>query len=139
VRLYVEAPGAGSVSASAEGAVASAASHSARAAARHGRPRAKHAQASASVVERVLAAAKGAIAASEGGLVELTLTLAPSYRALASTSGGLSGVVSVVFSATGHPALRQNIVVSFLSKAKTSRVKPARSSRRAAAKARHRR
>jgi hypothetical protein len=132
VRLYVETPGAGSVSASAQGAVASAASHSARAARRR-RPRAKRASARVAVVERVLAAAKATSASSEGGLVELTLTLAPSYRALASGSGGLSGTVSVVFTAPGHPTLRQSIVVSFLSKAKVSR---ARASRRATAKAR---
>jgi hypothetical protein len=131
VRLYVEAPGTGSVSASAQGAVATAAAHSARAARRR-RPRAKRASARAAVVDRVLATAKATSAASEGGLVELTLTLAPAYRALASGSGGLSGTVSVVFTAPGHPTLRQSVVVTFANKAKASRAKPAKASRRAA-------
>jgi hypothetical protein len=139
VRLYVEVPGAGSLSATAEGAVASvAASHAARDSTRHRRVRAKRARTSATVAERGVATARTAIAAGEGGLVELTLTLAPSYRALASRPGGLSGTASVVFTAPGRPSLRESVAVSFLNKAKQSQANASRASKRAA-KARRRR
>jgi hypothetical protein len=128
VRLYVEVPGAGSLRASAEGDVtAPAASHSARVSGRHGRSRAKRARAGASVAERGVAAASEAVTASEGGLVELTLTLAPSYRTLATRSGGLSATTSVLFTAPGRPALRQSIIVSFLSRARAAKARSARS------------
>jgi WD40-like Beta Propeller Repeat len=137
VRLYVEVPGAGSLSATAEGAVETAvAPHAAHAGARRGRSSAKRASARASVAERGVATAKEAIAAGEGGLVQLTLTLAPGYRTLATRSGGLSGTASVVFTAPGRPTLRQSIAVSFLSRAKSSRAKASRTAKRAASKAR---
>ncbi len=139
VRLYVEVPGAGSLSAAAEGAVASAAaSHAARDSAPHRHVRAKRARTSATVAERGVAAARTSIAGGEGGLVELTLTLAPSYRALASRAGGLSATASVVFTAPGRPSLRESVAVSFLSKTRRSRAKVSRVSKRATTKARRR-
>jgi hypothetical protein len=85
---------------------------------------------------REVAGANEAITGGEGGLVELTLTLAPAYRTLATRSEGLSGTVSVLFTAAGRAALRQSITVSFLSKVKSSTAKSERSK---ASKLRHRR
>lgn len=131
VRLYIELPGAGDLAAAARSAVRTAGeSHAARTTARRGRSSAKRAR--VSVVERTVATAKETFGASGDGLVELTLTPASGYRALESASGGLSGTASVVFSAPGHPALRQSIAVTFL------RTVKARSVKRTAAKARRR-
>ncbi len=140
VRLYVEAPGAGSLSAVDESSVeARAALRASRARARHVRSSARRAQGSATVAERSVATAKRSVAASAGGLVELTLTLAPSYRVLAARSGGLDGTVNVVFAAPGRATLHQRIEVSFVKRTSASRRSAPHSSREAASKARRRR
>jgi hypothetical protein len=130
VQLYIELPGAGNLAASAESAVRVRASH-ARAAKRHGRAGAHHARVSAAVVERRVSSAHKTVGA--GGLVELTLTLSPSYRALASRAGGLSGIVSLAFTAPDHKTLDQRISVSFHGRTKSS---PARPSKRASKRSR---
>lgn len=119
VRLYVEAPGAGTLRASDKSAVETKVSHAARATARHHPSKAKRASANAAVAERDVASTKEAFGAVVGGLAQLTLTLDPSYRVLATKPGGLYGTVTVSFAAPGHPTLSQSIAVSFVSKAKT--------------------
>jgi len=114
VVLYVVAPGPGRLSISAKSAVRV---DSARAS-RSGR-RARHSStarghASTTVATRVVAAAAAMTRASMGETVASTLTLAPSYRSLAAQRGGLSATVSVLFSAPGHPLLRESIPVTFL-------------------------
>jgi WD40-like Beta Propeller Repeat len=120
VRLYVEVPGTGTLSASDRSAVVvRKVSHAARATAREPST-AKRASVRAVVTDRNVASAKATVGAlvGVGGLAQLTLTLRPSYRALAAKRGGLDGAVTVSFAAPGHPTLRQSIAVSFLSKAK---------------------
>jgi hypothetical protein len=87
------------------------------------------------VAIRNVATANKVVTAGAGGLMELTLTLAPGYRALASRAGGLSGTADILFSARGHSTLRQSIAISFLRRTKASRAK--RASKRVASKARH--
>jgi hypothetical protein len=101
VQLYVEVPGAGTLRAQASGAVAVRAVRASRG---HRRTR---------VLTRDLAAATHVDDASAGGLTMLTLTLSPSYRSLATRSGGLSATASLTFTAAGHPALHDSIAVSF--------------------------
>jgi Tol biopolymer transport system component len=135
VRLYVEVPGTGELSAVATGAVkVAAASHTARAS--KGRSRAKRASARRTVVQRDVATSQLAVAGSGEGLVELTLTLASRYRTLAAVPGGLSGTVSLVFSAPGHPTLRKSVAVTFVAKVHASPTKASRASKRASTKAR---
>ncbi len=69
----------------------------------------------ARVASRTVATATAA--ATAGGPVQLTLTLPPRYRALASR-GGLSGTVTVTFTAPGQPVLRQSIPVTFITTAR---------------------
>jgi hypothetical protein len=116
VLLEVQTPGAGSVSASAHGAVrvAGGRSHASR---RHRRPSRK-APAAGVATRRV---ASAAIRVGGEGLVTLALRLAPSYRALASRHGGLSASVSVAFAAPGHAVLRETIHVSFQRKTQPAR------------------
>jgi hypothetical protein len=123
VRLYIELPGAGNLAASAESAVRVRASH-ARAATRHGRASARQVRVNAGVVERKVSSAHKAIGA--GGLMELTLTLSRSYRALASRAGGLSSTVSLAFTAPDHKTLVQRIAVSFHVRAKASPAVPSK-------------
>jgi hypothetical protein len=141
VRLFVQAPGVGSLLASAASAVPVAGlSHAgSRAAAKGRRSKTKRARTSATVVDRSVATARQSIGLGGVGLLQLTLTLAPSYRALASRSGGLSGTATVVFRAPGHPTLRESIGVSFATKAKASRAKASHASRRSASRRRGRR
>jgi hypothetical protein len=120
VRLYVELPGAGELAVAAQSAV--------RSTARRARSGARHAR--VSVAERTVATTHEAVGASGDGLVELTLTPAPAYRTLASASGGLSAVASLLFSAPGHPELRQSIAVTFRHKVKARSVKRTASKRR---------
>jgi hypothetical protein len=128
VLLYVNAPGAGSLRAGARGAVPirySLPSHSAqrpgaRAARRGSRRVGSRRVVSTTVATRTLATATEKMDASAGGLITMTLKLAPAYSALASTSGGLSATVNLVFTSPGRPTLRQSIEVTFLRKAKRS-------------------
>jgi hypothetical protein len=138
VRLYVELPGAGSLTVAAQSAVRIvSASHGSHAGARRARSRGRLASAHMSVVERTVATAREAVGAGAEGLVELTLTLTPGYRALASKAGGLSGTVDVIFNASGHPALHQSIPLVFLRKGETATSK--HKAKRGASKARRQR
>lgn len=56
------------------------------------------------------------LSAKGPGAMTLTLALASSYASLAGAHGGLSATVTVVFTASGHPALRQSLLVTFLRK-----------------------
>jgi WD40-like Beta Propeller Repeat len=115
VRLYIEAPAAGTLRAAASSRVAVRSelpSHAAR-----GAHKAKSARASTTVLNREVAAATHVSDASVSGLTTLTLTLSRNYRSLATRRGGLSATVSVTFTAPGHPVLHRSIVVSFLRKA----------------------
>jgi hypothetical protein len=137
VRLYLEVPGAGSLSASVSGVLEAHTSARASRSRGHGkRARGKRARGSAALVLRTIASTMQTVAASAGGLVELTLTLAPSYRTLAARTGGLSGTATVAFTGAGGPTLRQSIVVSFASKASPSHERAQRASH-AKRKARH--
>ncbi|MGA2321017.1 MAG: hypothetical protein ABSG95_09810 [Solirubrobacteraceae bacterium] len=112
VRLYVSMPGAGRLSAAGESTVR--VTGHARAAARgraRGRPR-------TTVATRRVASTAKAVTSPAGGVVELTLTLARSYRALALEPGGLSAAVTVSFAAPAHKTLKELIDVTFRSKAK---------------------
>jgi hypothetical protein len=128
VRLYVEVPGAGDLSAAADSAV-TIASHAVRSSTKHGHASSRRGRAAAratAVAIRDVASARRAIDAGTGGFVELTLTLASRYRTLAARSGGLSGTVNLRFTAPGQQALTDSIAVEFVSKVKASAKKPAK-------------
>ncbi|HYM54678.1 MAG TPA: hypothetical protein VES97_04905, partial [Solirubrobacteraceae bacterium] len=129
VLLDVQLPGAGTVRADAQSPVRIQSVAPARAA--HGAARRRRMR--TTVALRAVAAATRAIGSSGDGLVTLTLTLSPRYRALAARPGGLSAAVNVVFTAPGHPTLRQSVPVTFI-RARP----PARSSKRRVASAGHR-
>lgn len=142
VLLYVTAPGAGTLGAHAGsqvrlGSSTGRASRHARRASRHSRRghagsarvitgSARGVGGSARVVTRTVSSG-GAHAQSEG-LTTLTLKLAPAYSSLAGARGGLSAIVTVTFTATGHPPLHQSLDVTFL-----RAIHRARGSRRGAA------
>jgi Tol biopolymer transport system component len=102
VVLEAQVPGAGALDGVARSAMR------ARRCAAAKRRRCHHA---ASVVTRSVASRLVRPRAAE--LTKAVLTLAPRYRALAGRRGGLSAYVTVTFSATGHPNLRQRIPVTF--------------------------
>ncbi len=105
ISLYVYVPGAGTLTADAEGAVP--VTEAAAACRRH--PRGCHVI--TSVARRVLAS--GGTRPSASGLIVLQLQLGNEYDALAERGGGLDAAVNVVFSAAGHTPLHQTIEVSF--------------------------
>ena len=118
VRLYIEAPGAGTLRAVASSAVAVRVSGSAQKA-RGSHGNAKGARSRAAVVTRNVATATHA---SAGGLTMLTLTLSAGYRSLAARAGGLPATVKIAFAAPGQPVLHKSITVSFVHrKAKADR------------------
>jgi len=141
VRLYVEVPGAGTLSAATISAVTKtvishASAKHGHVSVKRGHVSAKRSHVSRTVVERDVATAKLTVGANTDGLVELTLTLASAYRTLASHPGGLPGAVEVIFSAAGQPTLKQSIAVTFVSKVKPSHAKASRASKQASSKAR---
>ncbi len=111
VRLYAEVPGAGTLDASASGAVPLEAHASKARRSAHG---ARRRLPSVGVVKRDVASARAALGEGTEGLVALTLTLGPAYRSLASVGGGLSAIVSVTFTAPGRAALHVSLPVSFV-------------------------
>jgi hypothetical protein len=127
VELYVEAPGAGTLSATAQSPVAPAPAVVARAVARrrHSRAtRARAVQAATSVVATTTRTIRSA------GLVAVTLTLAPRYLALADRPGGLSGSVGLTFAAPELPNLQAHVAVSFRNNLPASRGRKADARRR---------
>jgi hypothetical protein len=116
VLLEVQAPGAGRLSASAESSVrveVKVKLAASRAARRGGRQsRGARLRTVTSVASRRVASAAKSV--RREGLVTLLLTLAPSYRALASARGGLSASVTVSFTAPDERALRERIPVTFV-------------------------
>jgi hypothetical protein len=147
VRLYVEVPGAGELSARADSAVSLAtAAHRVRATAKLGHASSGRGRSAAKVMTvavRDVASARQTIGADSGGFVVLTLTLTSRYRPLAARSGGLSGTVHLLFTAPGQKPLTDSIAVEFVSKVKASAKKPAKkassSKRPAASRAKGRR
>lgn len=129
VRLYIEAPGTGLLRALASSSVAVSSRQKSRSA-KSARHKAKPAHTSVRVVTRTVATASHASEQNADGLTTLTLTLSPSYRALAARRGGLSATVSVTFTAPGHPALYKSIHVSFVRKV-AARAKPHHPARKA--------
>jgi WD40-like Beta Propeller Repeat len=124
VRLYVDVPGSGTLSAKASATViivSARASRSTRRASAKGR----RAAVGATLLMRTVATARQLENASGGGLMTLLLTPASSYAALAARQGGLAATVEVSFSAPGEPVLRKSIEVTFVSRV------PKRASRRA--------
>jgi len=121
VLVYIVAPGPGKLGISAKGAVRLASARASRSRQRAGRASAQRGHPSTTVASRVVATAGATTDAAVGELVASTLTLAPRYRSLAHQRGGLSATVSVVFSAPGHPVLRQSIPVTFLQVTKKAR------------------
>ena len=110
VLLDILAPGAGTLRADAQGSVRVTVAGSARSGRRAAR--ARHAHPRTTVASRTVATAL--TQASAGGLIALTLKLAGRYSALAGEHGGLYAVVDLVFTAPGHPVLRQSVAVTFL-------------------------
>jgi hypothetical protein len=131
VLLYVNLPGQGTLSAHVSSSVPTRTTRIARRA-RRGQ-KASRERALTTVAERTVASTTSHVH-SGAGLTTLLLSLAPSYRALAAQRGGLSGTATVTFTAAGHPALRQSIVVTFVlatpahvaRRAKKARVAPKR-------------
>jgi hypothetical protein len=113
VRLYIEAPAAGTLRATASSRVAVRSAHPSHTRRAH---KAKGAHTRTTILSREVAAATHVSEASVSGLTTLTLTLSRDYRSLATRRGGLSATVSVTFTTPGHPVLHQSIVVSFLRK-----------------------
>jgi hypothetical protein len=114
VVLYLVTPGPGRSSVTAKSAVRVASARASRSGRGAGHAAARRGHPSTTVATRVVAAASAATRASAGETVAVTLTLAPIYRSLAAQRGGLFATVSVVFSAPGHPVLRESIPVSFV-------------------------
>ena len=129
VRMYIEVPSAGTLSVTADSAMAARLASPARSAAararagRATRARSKARSSKRAVATVAVAAAKKVIEAGVGGFTELTLTLAPPYRALASRPGGLAGMASVVFTAHARGALKDQIPISFKRRSTSTHVK----------------
>jgi len=123
VLLCVQAPGAGTLHAGAQGAVVVASARDARAA--HRRRHASRALVKETVATRTVASKT--TDTTSAGLTTLTLTLAPFYAALARERGGLSATVIITFTAPGHATVRDSIPVTFLLRAKPSSSKARRS------------
>jgi len=132
VLLYVEVPGPGTLYATARGSVL--VRSSARTAKRRqAHPASRRADPRETVATRTLATASKLLGAGGGEVAELVLRLAQPYVPLASHGGGLSAEVSLTFTASGRPALRQSIATTFV------RTIPAHESGRSRASVRHRR
>ncbi len=110
VVVDVLVPGAGSLRAGAQSAVR--VKVRARSAARRAHRARRGGPARTTVATRTVASA----AARPGGIVvvPVTLRLARAYSSLASSRGGLSATVTLSFSATGRPTLRERIAVTFV-------------------------
>jgi hypothetical protein len=118
VQLTVRVPGAGRLSAGARGAV-----RVRVVLARRSRRASRRRRSLTTVATRTLATR--AVGAGGAGIVVLTLKLSISYASLAARGVGLSATVNLLFSAPGHPNLRESLNVSFHRTIK-SRRRPAR-------------
>jgi hypothetical protein len=106
VQLTVLVPGAGRLSAGARGAV-----RVRVAVAKHSRRASRRRRSRTTVATRTLATR--AAGAGGAGIVVLTLKLSSHYASLAARSVALSATVNLLFSAPGHPTLRESLNVSF--------------------------
>jgi hypothetical protein len=106
VRLYVEVPGRGTLSAAASSTFSVTPARASRAV----RERRVH----AALITRTVAAAKALERVSTGGLMTLVLTPASTDTALVSRKGGLSASVELSFTAAGQPTLHERLEVSFV-------------------------
>ncbi len=148
VLLYVEVPGSGKLSVSAQGAVVlsaakAAAKKSSAGKSSAGKSRSGHAATArphATVATRTVASAAQPAAASGGGLIIIKLVLSSHYRALASARGGFSALAKILFSAPGHATLRQSLGVVFVRTPPPAKAAhPARAARRRRKSSAHRR
>jgi len=124
VLLSVEVPAAGLLRTFASGAIA----------VRAGGASAHTRRARTSITTRVVASRS--VGAGGAGLETVLLKLAPRYAALARRRGGLEATVSLLFTAAGHPPLRESLEVDF---AGASHATHARARRGAVRHARRRR
>jgi hypothetical protein len=128
VVLYVNAPGAGALSASAQSAIpvriGGRPARGARARAR-GRRAGRASRGGRAerlgLVRRTVAAGGEILTGGGEEPVVLVLRPKPPYAALAARPGGLPAVVTVSFSAPSQPVLRQVVSVSFLTRAGRAR------------------
>jgi short subunit fatty acids transporter len=65
------------------------------------------------------------VGAGDEGLVTLRLTLAPAYRSLAASHGGLSSRITVTFAVPERPHLRASLSVKFLRTLRKAKAKRA--------------
>ena len=119
VLLYVQAPGSGALRAGAQSAVVTRSALPARTGRRARRSSVSRQRLGGTVATRTVATRE--TDAQGAGLQTLTLALAARYRSLARQRGGLSGKVTVTFTAHGHPTLRKSILVTFLRRVKLSK------------------
>jgi hypothetical protein len=122
VRLYAEVPAVGVLGAQASGGVL--VHHSVKLASRssHGAPRHRD---TVTVATRTVASAHTTVGAGDEGLVTLRLTLAPAYRSLAASHGGLSSRITVTFAVPERPHLRASLSVKFLRTLRKAKAKRA--------------
>jgi hypothetical protein len=113
VTLYVRVPGAGSLSASATGAVV--VRPSTKKFRRRHAGRARKGSRAATVTMRTVASTHSVVGPGTE-LVTLVLRPQKAYTGLAERSGGLSAAVTVSFAAAHQPTLRQLLQVTFVSK-----------------------
>jgi hypothetical protein len=111
VLLYVTLPGAGTLHAGAQSSV--------------GVRVRRHGRFSRTVATRTVAAANRIAPNAAGGLITLKLSLASSYRVLASKRPGLAATITVTFLAARHATQRKSVQITFLrtaaSRAKANR------------------
>jgi hypothetical protein len=79
--------------------------------AKHSHRASRRRRSRATVATRTLATRAAGAAGAE--IVVLTLKLSSHYASLAARSAGLSATVNLLFSAPGHPTLREGLNVSF--------------------------
>lgn len=121
VLVYVTAPEAGTVTASAKAEVPVTVAVVARGSKRVARASAKRSGKRTVLASRVVASAKAA--ASAAGLLELRLTSAAAYRALVQAHSGLYATIALTFTARGQATLKDTLQATF--HAKPVRAKPA--------------
>jgi hypothetical protein len=114
VLLDVEVPGPGTLYVAARSSVLVVRSSARTAKRGHARRASREADPRETVATRTVAAASELLGAGGGEVAELVLRLARPYAPLAAHGGGLSAEVSLTFTASGRPALRQSIATTFV-------------------------